>query len=83
MTTLTALLGSLPLAFATGAGAEYRRPLGMTIVGGLILSQILTFYATPSLYLMMNKPRSTATVARPGRGGRLGFLRSRLSRSKR
>ena len=68
MTTLTALLGWLPLAFATGVGAEYRRPLGVTIVGGLILSQILTFYVTPSLYLMMNKSRSTVAVARPGRG---------------
>ncbi|MDR3372383.1 MAG: efflux RND transporter permease subunit, partial [Ancalomicrobiaceae bacterium] len=57
MTTLAALLGALPLALGSGPGAELRRPLGITIVGGLALSQLLTLYTTPVIYLLLDKLR--------------------------
>jgi multidrug efflux pump len=57
MTTMAALLGALPLALGTGTGYELRRPLGITIVGGLILSQILTLYTTPVVYLTFDRLR--------------------------
>jgi multidrug efflux pump len=55
MTTMAALLGGVPLAFGSGTGAELRQPLGITIVGGLILSQILTLYTTPVVYLYFDR----------------------------
>ena len=57
MTTAAALLGALPLALAYGNGAELRRPLGIAIVGGLIVSQVLTLYTTPSVYLVLDRLR--------------------------
>jgi multidrug efflux pump len=57
MTTCAALLGALPLAFGSGDGAELRAPLGISIVGGLIVSQILTLYTTPVVYLYMDRLR--------------------------
>jgi hydrophobe/amphiphile efflux-1 (HAE1) family protein len=55
MTTMAALLGALPLAIGSGAGSELRRPLGIAMVGGLLLSQVLTLYTTPVVYLYMDK----------------------------
>jgi len=57
MTTMAAMLGAMPLALGTGAGSELRRPLGITIVGGLIFSQMLTLYTTPVVYLYMDRMR--------------------------
>jgi multidrug efflux pump len=57
MTTLAALLGAVPLAVTTGSGAELRQPLGISIVGGLIFSQMLTLYTTPVVYIYMDRFR--------------------------
>jgi multidrug efflux pump len=58
MTTMAALLGAMPLALGTGVGSELRRPLGITIVGGLILSQMLTLFTTPVVYIYMDRLQS-------------------------
>ncbi len=60
MTTMAALLGGLPLALGTGTGSELRRPLGITIVGGLIVSQALTLFTTPVVYLFFDRRRAQA-----------------------
>src|SRR5690625_6930640 len=57
MTTISAILGAVPLIVATGAGVEMRQPLGLTIVGGLVVSQVLTLYTTPVLYLFLENLR--------------------------
>jgi multidrug efflux pump len=74
MTTMAALFGGLPLALGSGVGSELRRPLGITIVGGLILSQILTLYTTPVVYLFFDRlakrfrsSRAPEPVAQPFR----------------
>jgi multidrug efflux pump len=66
MTTLVALLGALPLALGHGDGAELRRPLGISIVGGLLVSQILTLYTTPVVYLTLDRLRRKRQQPLPG-----------------
>jgi len=80
MTTMSALLGALPLALGRGVGSELRRPLGIAIVGGLIVSQMLTLYTTPVVYLYLDRlrlwwersraeRRRVAPAAAPGAAG--------------
>src|SRR5207248_3179966 len=73
MTTFAALLGGVPLALGSGTGSELRRPLGISIVGGLLISQVLTLYTTPVIYLYMDrlarwvKPKKAASPDPPVR----------------
>ena len=69
MTTMAALLGGLPLALGTGTGSELRRPLGITIVGGLIVSQMLTLFTTPVVYIYVDRARLWLANLRPRSGG--------------
>jgi multidrug efflux pump len=68
MTTMAAMLGGVPLAFGTGIGSELRRPLGIALVGGLIMSQALTLYTTPVIYVFFDK---LGHLFRPGQKPRM------------
>jgi multidrug efflux pump subunit AcrB len=74
MTTLCALLGAMPMAFGWGAGAELRRPLGIAIVGGLAVSQMLTLFTTPVIYLYLDRLRAGFPWRRPNYKWRPGVL---------
>src|SRR5208337_2838844 len=75
MTTAAAMLGAMPLAFGRGVGSEIRRPLGIAIVGGLIVSQALTLYTTPVVYLYMDRFKDWIVEITPWR-------RSKAARSE-
>jgi multidrug efflux pump len=76
MTTMAALLGGLPLALGTGTGSELRRPLGITIVGGLIVSQVLTLFTTPVVYLFFDR---IGRRYRPAKAARAGIVEHAVS----
>jgi multidrug efflux pump len=82
MTTMAALLGALPLALGTGPGSELRRPLGISIVGGLIFSQMLTLYTTPVVYLYMDRLRAFIERVRGKSESRKEYEQSRAEQEK-
>jgi multidrug efflux pump len=71
MTTMSAILGAVPLAFGHGTGSELRRPLGITIIGGLIVSQLLTLYTTPVVYLSLDRLRHRRAAVKEEHEGEL------------
>jgi hypothetical protein len=71
MTTMCALVGTLPIALGAGAGAESRRPLGLAVVGGLLVSQLLTLYITPVYYVYIENARLRFMRKRAHEGGDL------------
>jgi multidrug efflux pump len=75
MTTMAAMLGALPLALGAGTGSELRRPLGVSIIGGLMLSQLLTLYTTPVVYLFLERWRLRMAVVWRRIGARIGVRR--------
>ncbi|HLY63014.1 MAG TPA: multidrug efflux RND transporter permease subunit [Terriglobia bacterium] len=76
MTTMAAMLGALPLALGTGTGSELRRPLGIAIIGGLIVSQLLTLYTTPVVYLYFDRLQNWRARARERRQHQAGAIGS-------
>ena len=74
MTTMCALLGGMPMALGWGAGAELRKPLGIAIVGGLAVSQMLTLFTTPVIYLYLDRLRKFLARRKPTYEHRPGFL---------